>query len=247
MLRSGQPRDPVVLSDSTPIFGRYCGKNLIMKRLLFASLFLFAGSANAQYNQKGMVHLGLGLSLGAHATELESRFTLFGITVTDTETDGAATTSIPIQVGYSIGNRFSLGLLIEPGRYIPDSADSETQTNSFVNIAIEPRFYIVNADRIAWHASVQLGAAGLRIQDDTPGAEVDARYSGGAFGLGTGLAFGLGKKVGIGLDLRYLATNMELRAMEVNDASVTDFYAATLRTSGVVAQISLAFRFGGGE
>ncbi|MBK7944975.1 MAG: outer membrane beta-barrel protein [Flavobacteriales bacterium] len=174
-----------------------------MKRLLFASLFLFAGSANAQYNQKGMVHLGLGLSLGAHATELESRFTLFGITVTDTETDGAATTSIPIQVGYSIGNRFSL--------------------------------------------EVQLGAAGLRIQDDTPGAEVDARYSGGAFGLGTGLAFGLGKKVGIGLDLRYLATNMELRAMEVNDASVTDFYAATLRTSGVVAQISLAFRFGGGE
>lgn len=211
--------------------------------LISLGLFLATGSAtHAQYNQKGMIHLAIGGSLGAHATELESRFTIFGVTVTDTDTDGAATTSVPLQVGYSLGNRFSLGLLLEPGRYVPDSANSD-QTNGFIHMALEPRFYLVNANRIAWHASLQLGTAGLRMQDDTPGEKVDARYFGGAFGLGTGVAFGFGNKVGIGFDLRYLATSMELRAMEVNDVSVTDYYAATLRTGGIVAQLSLAFRF----
>lgn len=210
--------------------------------LLAAALFAF-GAVNAQYNQKGMVHLGIGLSLGAHATELESRYTILGITVTDTESDGAATTSVPFQLGYAIGNRFSLGLLLEPGRYLPDSAEADSQTNSFLNVALEPRFYIVNAERIAWHASLQLGGVGLRIQDDTPNEKVDARYSGGAFGLGTGVALALGGKVGLGVDLRYLATNLELGAMEINDTSVTNFYDATLRTGGVVVQFSLAFRF----
>ncbi|MBK9177873.1 MAG: hypothetical protein IPM46_16385 [Flavobacteriales bacterium] len=209
-------------------------------------MMLLTGLLAAQYNQKGMVHLAIGGAIGAHATELEQRFTILGVTVTDTETDGAATTSVPIQIGYAIGNRFSLGLLIEPGRYVPDSANSD-QTNSFINVAIEPRFYIVNANRIAWHASLQLGGVGLRIQDDTPNRVVDARYSGGAFGLGTGVAFGLGESIGLGFDLRYLATNMKLRAMEINDSSVTDIYDATLRTGGMIAQISLAFRFGAAQ
>lgn len=198
----------------------------------------------AQYNQKGMVHLSVGAAFGAHGTELESKYRILGVTVTDTDTDGAATVSFPFQVGYAIGNRFSLGLLLEPGRYVPDSANSD-QSNAFFNAAIEPRFYIVNANRVAWHASMQLGAAVLHITDKDP--DVDARYSGGAFGLGTGLAFGLGRSVGLGFDLRYLATNMELKAMEINGSSVTDFYSATLRTSGVIAQLSLAFRFGGSE
>ena len=219
--------------------------NLHLIPLTAAFVFGMAHTVQAQYNQKGMLHLSIGGSVGAHTTELESKFTILGVTVTDTETDGAATTSIPFQVGYAIGNRFTLGLLVEPGRYVPDSADTEFQTNSFINVALEPRFYLVNGNRFAWHASLQLGGAGLRIQDDTPNEVVDARYSGSAFGLGSGIAFGLGDHVGIGFDLRYLSTNLELRAMEYNDSSVTDFYAAKLRTGGVVAQLSLAFRFGG--
>ncbi len=216
--------------------------NKPLRSLIVAALFS-AGAATAQYNQKGMVHLAIGGSIGAHSTELESRYTLFGVTVTDTETDGAATTSIPIQIGAALTNRFTLGVLLEPGRYVPDSTSD--QNNSFINVAIEPRFYLLNGERVAWTVAAQLGGVGLHIVDDTPGNKVDARYSGGAFGLGTGLMFGLGNHLGLGFELRYLATNLELRSMEVNDVSVTDFYAAKLRTAGVVAQLSLAFRFGG--
>lgn len=205
---------------------------------LLIGLLPFA-SALAQYNQKGRIHLSIGGSAGAHSTEL--KYSLFGFKGTDT--DGAVTTSVPIQIAGAISNRFTLGFLIEPGRYVPDSASD--QTNGFINVALEPRLYLINGERIAWTASAQLGGVALHIVDDTPGAKVDARYSGGAFGLGSGFAFGIGDHVGIGFDLRYLVTNLELRAMEYNDASVTDFYSAKLRTAGLIAQLSLAFRFGG--
>ncbi len=214
------------------------------RTVLLASALLLAGSSIAQYNQKGRVHLSLGASVGGHGTELESRYTVFGFTRTDSDVDGAVTTSVPIQVDAALANRFTLGILLEPGRYVPDSADAD-QTNGFFNFAIQPKFYLINGNRVAWTASLQVGAAALRIQDDTPGEKVDARYSGGAFGLGSGVAFGLGDHVGIGFDVRYLATNLKLRAMELNDVSVTDVYDATLRTAGFVAQLSLAFRFGG--
>lgn len=212
---------------------------------MLIGLLAITSTALAQYNQKGMIHLSVGLAAGAHATSLEEKVTFLGVTFTDTKTDGAATTSLPIQIGGALSNRFTLGILLEPGRYIPDSADADTQNNSFFHFAIEPKFYLINGERVAWTASLQLGAIGLHIQDDTPGQVVDARLSGPAFGIGTGFAYGLGGKVGLGFDLRYMTTNMEIRAIEVNDASVTDFYGGTLRTAGLVAQLSLAFRFGG--
>lgn len=208
------------------------------------ALLLVAPCVLAQYNAKGRFHASIGMSIGAHGTEVENRYTLLGFTVSDKQTDGAATVTVPIELDYALGQRFTLGLLIEPGRYVPDTADGN-QSNGLAIVAIQPRYYLINGDRLAWTASLQLGAAALRIQDDTPGAVVDARFSGSAFGIGTGLRFGLGDHVGLGFDLRYLGTNMELRAAEVNGTSVTDSYAATLRTGGVLAQLSLAFRFGG--
>lgn len=216
----------------------------MLRTIAASSVLLFGLSVGAQYNTKGKVHLAIGGAIGAHGTQLDQKFKILGITISNTETDAAATTSIPIEVGFGLGNRFSLGLLIEPGRYVPDSAASE-QSNSVAIVALQPRFYLINKDRFAWTASLQLGAAALRITDDTQGAKVDERYNGPAFGLGSGIAFGLGESVGLEFHLRYLATRMELRAREYNDFSTMDFYNATLTTGGVVAQLSLAFRLGG--
>ncbi len=112
-------------------------------------------------------------------------------------------------------------------------------------VAIQPRFFIINKDRFAWSGTLQIGGAALRIKDDTQNAEVDERYSGPAFGLGTGLHLGISERVGIDFQLRYLATRMELRAREFNGLSTMDFYNATLSTSGVIGQLALSFRFGG--
>ena len=42
-----------------------------------------------------------------------------------------------------------------------------------------------------------------------------------------------------------MSTNMELKEIEVNDVSISDFYDATLRTGGVVVELNLTFRLGG--
>lgn len=229
-----------IFDGSNPHYAMRTGSNLLLLVLAMG----IAQIVGAQYNQKGTVHLAIGGAIGAHATELDERITFLGATFSQTKTDGAATTTVPIEVGYALGNHFSLGLLIEPGRYVNDTAQTE-QSNSIAVVAIQPRFYLVNKERLALTASLQIGGAALRIQDDTPGEKLDARLSGTAFGLGTGLVFAITDHFGLDFQLRYLATNMELRAAEVNGSSVMDFYAATLRTGGVIGQLSLAFRLGG--
>lgn len=216
-----------------------------MRAFLFLIGFCLVASASAQYNSKGKFHVAIGGAIGSHGTELDQRFNLLGVEIAQTRLGGAATITLPLELGYGLGERFSIGLLLEPGFYVNDSADANDQSNTLAVVALQPRFYLVNKDRFAWSASLQLGTAALRIQDDTPGANADERYAGAAWGLGTGLGFGLGDKVGLEFHLRYLATRMELRAREFNGLSTMEVYNATLSSSGVVAQLSLAFRFGG--
>lgn len=213
--------------------------------LLLSALLLLSTGLSAQYNSKGKFHLAIGGALGGHATQLDQTFKILGLNVTNTETGSAATTTVPIELGWGLGNRFSLGLAIEPGSYVSDSANAGNQANTVLIVALQPRFYLLNKDRFAWMASLQLGGAALRIKDDTPNRTVDERYSGTAFGLGTGVGIGLGDKVGLELHLRYLVTRMELRAREQNGSSTMGLYNAALTTRGVVGQLSLAFRFGG--
>ncbi|MBX2979016.1 MAG: hypothetical protein KF905_06960 [Flavobacteriales bacterium] len=216
-----------------------------MRAIFLLWVLSTATLATAQYNSKGKFHVAIGGALGGHGTAVEQRFTLFGLQWSQVKNGSAATTSLPVEIGFGLGQRFSLGLILEPGRYVNDSAKAQVRNNALAVVALQPRFYLVNKDRFAWSASLQLGSAALRILDETPGAKTDERYSGPAWGMGSGVAFGLGDKVGLEFHLRYLATRMELRAREFNSLSTMEVYNATLSTSGVVAQLSLAFRFGG--
>lgn len=214
------------------------------RSILLPALLLLATSLSAQYNSKGKLHLSVGGAVGGHATELEQTFEVLGFEIDRTVTGSAATTSVPIEFGYGLSERFSLGLTIEPGSYVPDSASND-QSNSLALFTIQPRYYIVNKDRFAWMASAQLGGGTLRMQDNKLGSKVDERYFGTAVGLGTGIAIGIGGHVGVEFHLRYLATFLELNAREFNGSSTMDLYDADLDTHGLLAQLSLAFRFGG--
>lgn len=213
--------------------------------LLVFALWFGSSLAHGQFNAPGRFHISIGGAVGGHGTTLDQRFTILGVELARQQTGGAATLTVPIELGVGIGGRFSLGLGIEPGRYVPDSSASVEQTNAISVVTLQPRFYLVNNDRFAWTASLQLGAAGLRIKDETPGRTVDERYAGPAFGLGSGVAVGLGDHVAIEFHLRYLATRMELQGREFNGLSTMEVYKATLSSGGVLGQLSLAFRFGG--
>jgi hypothetical protein len=202
---------------------------------------VLSAPAHAQVNDKGTIHASIGIALGAHATEYEQTFRVFGVPFTSKEKDGAATVTVPIELGVGITKGFSLGLYLEPGAYLDSSA---TESNAIASFGLQPRFYLVNKDRFAWVASLQLGLTSLRIDRNEPGVQSSARYAGGQFGLGTGAIFQFSDLVGLQVFLRYMGNNLPLRDYELNGQSLSlNDFDATLRTSGVLLQTSLAFRF----
>lgn len=204
------------------------------------AFFLVASSPSAvlaQVNEKGDLHLSLGLVAGVHATEYRTSFLGFS----DVQNDAAVTSTIPIEAGYSLGGRFSLGILIEPGLYLDST---ETESNALRIYAVQPRFFLVNGRRVAWLASAQFGTAILTYDVDVPGNVSRTIYRGGFWGLSTGMGAYFSDHIGLNLQLRYMATTMPARDAEINgqpfDLSV---FNAELRTSGLALQASLAFTF----
>ena len=63
-------------------------RRMSLPAVLFLSLSL---SAWSQVNDKGVVHLAIGLAAGGHATEYDQTVTVLGIPITTTNNDGAAT------------------------------------------------------------------------------------------------------------------------------------------------------------
>ncbi|MBK6832534.1 MAG: outer membrane beta-barrel protein [Flavobacteriales bacterium] len=214
----------------------------ILRTALLGSAFLvLLAPASAQFNDKGTVHLAIGLAGGAHGTEYKTTISIFGGNYSDTETDGAATITVPIELDFGISKKFSLGLYLEPGSYLDSSA---TESNSMALVGLQPRFYFINGDRFAWLGSLQLGAAGLKIERDEAFTESSATYAGGNFGLGTGVVFQFTDLIGLQLHMRYMTTNMKLRDYTLNGNDVDlDNYEAELRTRGFAVQASLGFRF----
>ncbi|MCB0769090.1 MAG: hypothetical protein KDC00_01645 [Flavobacteriales bacterium] len=195
---------------------------------------------NAQYNDKGTVHLAVGPSFGIHSTRYEQRIVISGAEFPETTNDGAATITYPIQVGYGFSRLFSLGLLIEPGSYLDSNA---TRSNSLIIYGVEPRFHVVNKDRFAWMVGGQFGGSSLTIQEQGQNVS-EAKYSGSLFGLDTGVAFLFTEHFGLQIHLRYLATRMPLKDFSLSGSSIVlSNFEAELNTSGVALQTSLAFRF----
>jgi hypothetical protein len=218
-----------------------------MRKLLFLPVLLFAFASSAQFNEAGRFHASIGGAAGFHATKYYQKFTFnfFGtpVNVDTTSTDGAATFTLPIELDFGVAKFMSLGLYLEPGSYLDSSA---TESNSLVVAGIQPRFYLLNKDRFALLASLQLGVAGLNIVRSEPGYTSDARYLGFQWGLGTGMAVGFGDHLGMRFMLRYVGTSMPLRAIEENGRSIDlDNFEARLTTGGVLLQLSFCVRFGG--
>lgn len=230
---------------------------LMTKSIHLAIAAFLCVATQAQYNQKGTIHLALGTAFGAHGTEYSWTATqtvnFFGtnFTFTDsgTDTDGAATVTIPIEMDFGVTNRFSMGFFLEPGFYLDSS---NTESNSMVLVGLQPRFYLINGDRFALLAGAQLGASGLKIERSesntvlgvTTTTESSASYAGSGLGLGTAAVFQFGDLINLQAHLRYVATNMKLRDYTVNGDDIDDdAYEATLRTRGMAFQLSLGFRF----
>lgn len=201
----------------------------------------------AQFNDAGRLHVGVGGAFGAHATShnLKYHFTFLGTNFTydSTTTDGAVTATLPVEVDYGIARFMSVGLYLQPGSYLDSSA---TESNSVILAGIQPKFYVLNKDRFAILAALQLGFSRLHFVRDAELGEIeDSRYSGFQWGLGTGMSVGFGDHFGMNVMLRYVSTNMPLREYTINGPTLAEDIEARLRTGGVLFQVGFAARFGG--
>ncbi len=204
--------------------------------LIAAALLLIP--ASAQVNGKGTLQFGLGTHLGVHATHYEWKTHLLGLTAKGSDNDGAVTSTWPIDAQVGLSDRFSLGLCLEPGRYL-DSAG--THPNQLFLVSLSPRFYAVNKDHFALYLHADLGSGFLKIGDVRSGINrYDDRYTGGHFRLGSAVQWYFGDVFGINLGLMYAAHRLKWQNREPNDPllDVAD-YSATLSTSGILFRAGL--------
>lgn len=241
-MRTGSSGSRMADWRTSPIFAPISSSSSMPIRSLAVLLALLTVQvATAQFNQKGTVHLSIGIAGGAHNTQTKQTLHIFGVDLSKTTDSHAATVTFPIQVGVGLADFFSLGAFLEPGSYLDSSV---THSNSIVLYGVEPRFYLVNKEHFAWLAGLQLGGSTLHITGSQGRDKTDARYSGSAFGLSTGVVFQFTDLIGLQLHLRYMAANMPLRQYSVNGNSVSQKdFDAVLHTNGVALQASLGFRF----
>ncbi len=206
-----------------------------------AALVLCASSF-AQVNTKGTLQFGLGVSFGAHATRFDSEVSFLGLSIKNSDSDGAVTVTVPIEAQYGLSDRFSVGLYLEPGSYV-DSAG--THPNKLFLMGISPRYYAVNKDRFALYFNADLGLSQLRISDVKNGINrFTDTYSGANLRLGTAVQFYFGQAIGLHLGLKYAANNFNWRARDPRDPILDAVdYSATLKTSGVQFEIGLQAKF----
>ncbi len=206
-----------------------------------ATMALWA-SASAQVNAKGTLQFGLGLSFGAHATHFSNELSYLGLSIKNSDSDGAVTLTVPVDVQYGLSDRFSLGIYIEPGSYM-DSAG--THPNKLFLLGLSPRYYAVNKDRIALYCNADMGLGQLRISDLKNGINrFTDHYTGAHLRLGTGFQFYIGSVIGLHVGLKYAANKFKWRNRDPRDPllDLVD-YSATLKTSGVQFEIGLQAKF----
>ncbi len=210
--------------------------------VLLASLGV-ASVSFGQVNAKGRFQAGLGTSLGLFNTEFNfsATYPILG-RVSKSSEDGAATVSFPLDLQVGVSNKFSVGVCIEPGRYI-DSAG--THPNAFFIFSLEPRYYILNGERFAIHINADLGLSALRISDVESGTKkFDDTYAGGHFRFGAQAQYYFGNTFGLNFGFKFASHSLKWKDRDPEDTTLSALdYAATLKTSGVQFQLGAQVKF----
>ncbi|OFZ00362.1 MAG: hypothetical protein A3K10_07820 [Bacteroidetes bacterium RIFCSPLOWO2_12_FULL_31_6] len=146
---------------------------------IITSLFLTINIVNAQAFQKGNKNIDLGLGVGAYGTTTTFTVSFFGIPLSFTENDGAASTMVPISFEYGISNKIGLGVQLGYSNYfIDDSNDvkvngietgekevNTTESVKSIDFAIKINFHLLNAEKNDLFIGLALGGSSVNWLD----------------------------------------------------------------------------------
>ena len=170
--------------------------------IVFALLFISNSSVYAQAFQKGNINLDLGVGFGAYGTRVV--YEAAGLEFS--ETDGAASTIVPIGFEYGISDRFGLGLQFGFVNYCIDNDSNEfTESVKSVDFALKFNFHLLNSDRNDLFLSLGLGgsAANWTFKNTTETYSGSGSYF--SFSLVDRIFFN--DNVGISFNLGYVGYN----------------------------------------
>jgi hypothetical protein len=211
--------------------------------ILLTSLLLSILSAKAQKEHEFQIRGGFGFAV--YGTETESTLKTPIGDFSSTETDGAATLHLPLELRYAFNTHVNAGLDFKFGSYLYDPDSSKGKSNRFAIFGLAGEYSFIAREKLRWYGGIGINFGSLVLEEtDDAGNTSRLTYGGGGFRLNTGLLVFLVGGFGLNFNLGYDAHNFNLNEYEVNGRGVSlDNYEATLRVAGLDGTIGAFVRF----
>lgn len=189
------------------------------KTLLLSIISIFTYTlSTAQSYEKGSIQIDVGFGLGIYGTEVQTEIA----GNISKESDGTASTLVPVKLQYGIADRFSIGVLFQAANYIEDedSASVRKEDAKGSTFRIIGTVYILNTDKFNLHAELGLGAATFnQDSENQQGEKIEADWRGGNFALGLGMKYFFSNRIGFFAQVDYNAYAFELDELAVDNAT----------------------------
>ncbi len=215
-------------------------KNIFNKSILLVIISLSSTNLFSQAFEKGNWNVDLGVDLGIYRTTSTYTTTLpfFG-TRTLTETDGAASTLVPISVEYGLSNKFGIGVQLGIVNYFIDKKDSTDNTESVksVDFSILVNYHMLVTEKNDLMLGLALGGSSVNwINED------DSQFKGTGSYVSLSLKDRLffGEHVGMIFHLGYTVYNYTNIKNTSNNNFIEGF---TWKLNGVNFGTGLALKF----
>ncbi len=217
------------------------------KILLFIITAFFCSVAYSQREKEIQVRASYGLA--GYATLSESRFTVAGFETSDSDSSGAATQHLNLDLRYDFTNRITAGIDMKFGSYIYDPEEDNTgKSNSLVVVGLSGEFNLVSRERSRLFLGFGFHRSALELRDRETNfgivSEAVATYRGRGIKLNLGYSKFFGNSpLGFNVSLGYDTHNFDLEEYTLNNSAIDlSNYEGTLEARGVDFSLGLVFR-----
>tara|TARA_R110001592_G_scaffold37439_3_gene124871 strand:+ start:2522 stop:3199 length:678 start_codon:yes stop_codon:yes gene_type:complete len=202
--------------------------------------------------EKGNWNIDLDLGIGAYGTQTTSTVALGTFSQTNTETDGAASSIVKLDVEYGISNRIGLGLRFGSSNYFIAEEDKEdTKSVKSKDVSLHVNFHLLQADRNDLYVGLGLGFSNIEFlyQNNAALAINSFKGPGSYFGLEIGDRIFFGDHVGVLIRLGYAGYSYKQMEADLSDGAEALLGASNVewdidfKGSGVNFGVGLALKF----
>lgn len=228
-----------------------------MKKYIITSLVLSlftVVNVNAQAFQKGTKNIDIGIGFAGYGTTQTVTTKFNGANISTSESDGAASTIIPIKFEYGVGEKIGIGAELAFSNYfINDSDRVNLASVKAIDFGINGNYHLLNSDKNDLFIGLGLGLSSMSVSYTAiPGQFVESiSGSGMFFTLGITDRIFFSDHFGIFFNLAYRGYNYsaleaeftpELEAF-INSANVTYSQNWEWKFAGVQFGTGIAVKF----